>query len=101
MRKSRRTSRRSRAVDDVVQTLELQLAGDAPVWRRKAERKGLAEPGLVRQASSWCTDAALGRPLEVVTDKDKSRRLGVPAPRRQPLFDRQARLRFGARPSLW
>ena len=52
-------------------------------WRRTrpsgaqiAEREGLAEPDLGRLASPWHTDADLGRPIEVVTDMSKSRRLG-------------------------
>ena len=62
--------------DGTVRPLEEQMAGDAPVWRRIAEREGLAEPDLDRLASAWHTDADLGRPLEVVTDMSKSRRLG-------------------------
>ena len=57
----------------------MQMAGDAPVWRRIAEREGLAEPDLARLASPWHTDADLGRPIEVVTDMSKSRRLGFAA----------------------
>ncbi|MGJ3626871.1 NAD-dependent epimerase/dehydratase family protein [Sphingomonas sp. MMS24-JH45] len=52
------------------------LADDAIVWRRIAEREGLAEPDVDRLASPWHTDADLGRPIEVVTDMSKSRRLG-------------------------
>jgi nucleoside-diphosphate-sugar epimerase len=59
-----------------VRTLEQQMAGDAPIWRRIAEREGLVEPDLARLASPWHTDADLGRPIEVVTDMGKSRRLG-------------------------
>ena len=43
---------------------------------RIAEREGLAEPDIGRLASPWHTDADLGRPIEVVTDMSKSRRLG-------------------------
>jgi hypothetical protein len=46
------------------------------VWRQLAEREGLAEPDLDRLVSPWHTDADLGRPIEVVTDMSKSRRLG-------------------------
>jgi hypothetical protein len=52
------------------------MAGDAPLWRRIADREGLVEPDLSRLASPWHTDADLGRPVEVVTDMSKSRRLG-------------------------
>jgi nucleoside-diphosphate-sugar epimerase len=56
--------------------LQQQMAADAPLWRRLAEREGLVEPDLDRLASPWHTDADLGRPIEVVTDMSKSRRLG-------------------------
>ena len=52
------------------------MADDAALWRTIAEREGLAEPDLGRLASAWHTDADLGRPIEVVTDMSKSRRLG-------------------------
>ncbi|NYD91349.1 SDR family oxidoreductase [Sphingomonas melonis] len=65
--------------DGSVQPLETQMADDADVWRRIAEREGLAEPDLARLASPWHTDADLGRPIEVVTDMSKSRRLGFTA----------------------
>jgi nucleoside-diphosphate-sugar epimerase len=56
--------------------LERQLADAAPLWREIAQRHGLAEPDLTRLASAWHTDADLGRPIEVVTDMGKSRKLG-------------------------
>lgn len=62
--------------DGTVRPLEQQMAGDADAWRRVAEREGLAEHDLGRLASPWHTDADLGRPVEVVTDMSKSRRLG-------------------------
>ncbi|RZF65065.1 SDR family oxidoreductase [Sphingomonas populi] len=62
--------------DGEILPLETQMADDAAVWRRIAEREGLAEPDLARLASPWHTDADLGRPVEVVTDMSKSRRLG-------------------------
>jgi nucleoside-diphosphate-sugar epimerase len=62
--------------DGVVRPLEEQMADDAGIWRIIAEREGLAEPDLSRLASPWHTDADLGRPIEVVTDMSKSRRLG-------------------------
>ncbi|KQM21623.1 SDR family oxidoreductase [Novosphingobium sp. Leaf2] len=62
--------------DGTVRPLEQQMAGDAQVWKEIATRKGLAEPDLARLASPWHTDADLGRPIEVVTDMSKSRRLG-------------------------
>lgn len=56
--------------------LEVQMADDHAVWRQIAERDNLIEPDLGRLASPWHTDADLGRPIEVVTDMGKSRRLG-------------------------
>jgi nucleoside-diphosphate-sugar epimerase len=64
------------AFDGTMRPLEQQMAGDADLWRRIAEREGLAEPDFGRLASAWHTDADLGRPIEVVTDMSKSRRLG-------------------------
>ncbi|AMO70837.1 SDR family oxidoreductase [Sphingorhabdus sp. M41] len=62
--------------DGTERPLEQQMAEDAPLWRKLAEREGLAESDLGRLASPWHTDADLGRPIEVVTDMSKSRRLG-------------------------
>jgi nucleoside-diphosphate-sugar epimerase len=59
--------------------LEVQMADDAERWRRIADREELAEADLSRLASPWHTDADLGRPIEVVTDMSKSRRLGFTA----------------------
>jgi nucleoside-diphosphate-sugar epimerase len=62
--------------DGVVRTLEKQMAQDAAVWREIAARAGLAESNIDRLISPWHTDADLGRPIEIVTDMSKSRRLG-------------------------
>ncbi len=58
--------------------LEEQFAEmDAPrMWREIAAKYGLVEPDLKVLTSAWHTDADLGRPIEVVTDMSKSRRLG-------------------------
>jgi len=56
--------------------LEQQLASAAPRWKAIAEKYGLLEPDITRLTSAWHTDADLGRPIEVVTDMSKSRRLG-------------------------
>ena len=56
--------------------MEQQLAGAAPLWAEIARKHGLAEPDLNRLASAWHTDADLGRPIEVATDRSKSRKLG-------------------------
>jgi nucleoside-diphosphate-sugar epimerase len=56
--------------------LERQLADAGPVWADIARKHRLAEPDLAVVASAWHTDADLGRPIEVVTDMSKSRKLG-------------------------
>jgi nucleoside-diphosphate-sugar epimerase len=57
-------------------SLETQLADAAPIWAEIARKYSLVEPNLHRLASAWHTDADLGRPIEVVTDMSKSRKLG-------------------------
>lgn len=81
--------------DGVVRPLAQQMTDDGPLWRRMAERDGLAEPDLGRLASPWHTDADLGRPIQVVTDMSKSRRLGFTAyqPTDDAFFDLFAKLR--------
>ena len=61
---------------DRITPLEEQMAGDDAAWRDLATRQDLAEPDIGRLVSAWHTDADLGRPIEVVTDMSKSRRLG-------------------------
>jgi hypothetical protein len=54
-----------------------RLAVDAgPLWSDLARKYHLAEPNLTRLASPWHTDADLGRPMEVLTDMSRSRKLG-------------------------
>ena len=81
--------------DGSIVPLEQQMADDAPLWRTIAERDGLAEADLDRLVSPWHTDADLGRPVEVVTDMSKSRRLGFTAyqPTDDAFFDLFAALR--------
>ena len=81
--------------DGEVRPLQQQMAADGPLWRRIAEREGLVEPDLSRLASAWHTDADLGRPIEVVTDMGKSRRLGFKdyQPTDDAFFDLFAQLR--------
>ncbi|KQS77101.1 NAD-dependent dehydratase [Rhizobium sp. Leaf384] len=62
--------------DGTVRPLEEQMADDAAIWRRIAERETLVEHDIHRLISPWHTDADLGRPIEVVTDMSKSRRMG-------------------------
>jgi len=56
--------------------LEQQLAGAEPIWHDIAKSHNLIEPNLNNLISAWHTDADLGRPIEVVTDMSKSRKLG-------------------------
>ncbi|CAO4174112.1 SDR family oxidoreductase [Methylorubrum populi] len=81
--------------DGTVNPLEHQLAGAAPLWAEIAQRHNLIEPDLNRLVSPWHTDADLGRPIEVVTDMSKSRRLGFLdyQPSDDAFFDLFARLR--------
>ncbi|MGI2034213.1 SDR family oxidoreductase [Rhizobium panacihumi] len=62
--------------DAEVRPLQGQMVADADIWRKIAGRHNLAESDLERLASPWHTDADLGRPIEVVTDMSKSRKLG-------------------------
>ena len=61
---------------DRVTPLEEQMEGADEVWRKIAAKHGLVEGEMSRLVSAWHTDADLGRPIEVVTDMSKSRRLG-------------------------
>jgi nucleoside-diphosphate-sugar epimerase len=56
--------------------LERQLADAGPIWDGIARKHHLAEQDLAVVSSAWHTDADLGRPIEVVTDMSKSRKLG-------------------------
>jgi nucleoside-diphosphate-sugar epimerase len=56
--------------------LETQLAGTALLWKEIAASHRLVEPNIDVLVSPWHTDADLGRPIEVVTDMSKSRKLG-------------------------
>ena len=56
--------------------LEQQLQGRVAAWQPVAAKYGLVEPDMHKLVSAWHTDADLGRPVEVVTDMSKSRKLG-------------------------
>ena len=79
--------------------LEFQMAGDAGPWAELARTCGLAEPDLGRLTSAWHTDADLGRPMEVMADMARSRRLSFTDNQPTPdcfteLFDRLRRERL-------
>lgn len=59
-----------------IHSLESEMAGDASVWKDIAEKYQLVESRLDRLATPWHTDLDLGRPIEVMTDMSKSRKLG-------------------------
>jgi nucleoside-diphosphate-sugar epimerase len=81
--------------DGTVHPLEAQMADDGPVWHELARRHGLAEPDLGKLASAWHTDLDLGRPIEVMTDMSKSRKVGFTVFQRtdESFFDLFAQLR--------
>lgn len=62
--------------DGTVHPLENEMANDAPTWRDMAARYQLAVPELEQLASPWHTDLDLSRPIEVMTDMTRSRKLG-------------------------
>jgi len=62
--------------DGTIHPLEAEIANDGPLWQEIAREYQLVEPNLNRVASAWHTDLDLGRPIEVMTDMSKSRKLG-------------------------
>jgi nucleoside-diphosphate-sugar epimerase len=81
--------------DGAIHPLEVEIAGDGPLWREIAAKYNLKEPDLNRLASAWHTDLDLGRPIEVMTDMSKSRKLGftVYQDTRESFFDLFEKLR--------
>ena len=65
--------------DGTVRPLENVLNHEGETWKEIAEKYGLKENNLERLASAWHTDLDLGRPLEVMCDMAKSRKLGFTA----------------------
>lgn len=62
--------------DNEIRPLEKELQNDQNLWENMAEKYALKENNLSRIASAWHTDLDLGRPIEVMTDMAKSRKLG-------------------------
>lgn len=62
-----------------IRPLEKELENDNDVWTTIAEKYNLKEKNLNRLSSAWHTDLDLGRPLEVMCDMSKSRKLGFTA----------------------
>lgn len=81
-----------------VTPLEAQMRDAAPLWAELVSKYHLAEPSLARLTSAWHTDADLGRPVEVLTDMTKSRKLGFLAYQSTPesFFDLFNRMRAAA-----
>ncbi|WP_219222421.1 SDR family oxidoreductase [Pedobacter antarcticus] len=62
--------------DGQIHPLELAMANDGEIWEQIAEKYKLKENSLSRLATAWHTDLDLGRPIEVMTDMSKSRKMG-------------------------
>jgi len=58
------------------ESLEREMENDAEIWRKIAAEHKLKEADINRLSSAWHTDLDLGRPIEVMTDMSKSRKLG-------------------------
>ncbi|MGE8536889.1 MULTISPECIES: SDR family oxidoreductase [unclassified Chryseobacterium] len=65
--------------DGTIKPLEKELENDHEIWTAIAEKYNLKEKNLNRLSSAWHTDLDLGRPLEVMCDMSKSRKLGFTA----------------------
>ncbi len=85
----------TKGFSDTIHPLEAEMKSDGPLWREIASKYGLQEPDLNRLASPWHTDLDLGRPIEVMTDMAKSRKLGftVYQDTRSSFFDLFTKLR--------
>ena len=62
--------------DGTMRPLEELMRDDAEIWKTIASENKLKEFDLNKLASPWHTDLDLGRPIEVMTDMTKSRKLG-------------------------
>lgn len=78
-----------------IRPLAEEMANDGAVWEEIAVKYNLKERDINRLASAWHTDLDLGRPLEVMTDMSKSRKLGFTGYQdtRDSFFDLFKRLR--------
>ena len=59
-----------------IHPLEKEMENDTDLWKEIAQKYRLQENSLNRLASAWHTDLDLGRPIEVMTNMAKSRKLG-------------------------
>ncbi|WP_443946996.1 SDR family oxidoreductase [Pedobacter sp. AW1-32] len=62
--------------NEEIKPLEIQMIRQEQTWKMIEEKHLLKEPDLNRLASAWHTDLDLSRPIEVMTDMTKSRKLG-------------------------
>lgn len=62
--------------DGAIHPLQQDMADDGRLWEEIALKYNLKEPAINRLASAWHTDLDLGRPMEIMTDMSKSRKLG-------------------------
>lgn len=62
--------------DGNIKPLEQHLLHKEEVWQRIIDNNELQAIPLIKLVSPWHTDADLGRPIEVLTDMSKSRKLG-------------------------
>lgn len=59
-----------------IKPLETELNKKDSIWQTIAKEHQLQEEDLKQLSSAWHTDLDLGRPLEVMTDMSRSRKLG-------------------------
>ncbi|MDM1397746.1 SDR family oxidoreductase [Myroides odoratimimus] len=64
---------------DTIRPLEATLLQKSEVWQTIIAKHKLQALDLDTLVSPWHTDADLGRPIEVITDMSKSRKLGFTA----------------------
>lgn len=62
-----------------IRPLEKEMENTQEIWTKIAEKYDLKEKNVNRLSSAWHTDLDLGRPLEVMCDMSKSRKLGFTA----------------------
>lgn len=62
--------------ENEIKPLTKILDGKEEAWRKMADKYGLAEENFNKVSSAWHTDLDLGRPIEVMTDMNNSRKLG-------------------------
>ncbi|MEO8533920.1 MAG: SDR family oxidoreductase [Flavobacterium sp.] len=75
--------------DGKIHPLEHEISNDGLLWKEIALKYNLMESDINQLASAWHTDLDLGRPIEVMTDMTKSRKLGfnVYQDTRESFFD--------------